>query len=283
MANLSPWPPCCHSCQDKRGSIIECGNPAVVCPDCDGSGLERCGRCRSSLWEDCPSCTGTGKCGKCGASGTLMCPKCDGSGRGRMFRVLSVTCKMCSGKGRVQCYWCHGTHKCRDCGGTAKRQCTLCGGTGRWSIKCPGCRGDKSVHDRNCLECGGRPKKFVVCPACESDPWGIKQVLNKLGIMEPGSPNQKTSAIRGGNREPYQFQPMTLEQIAEAVVKEGRPIVFSANECTIHFVMVTGKDRVIDIQRIGQDQFLGHRIAEADGGSWHWDLADEGNPWSIHD
>ena len=103
-------------------------------------------------------------------------------------------------------------------------------------------------------------------------------------MMPLGSPTQNGPRFlweeaRPHEREPYQFQSMTLERIAEAVLKDGRPISFSRHDCTISFVMSTGIERVINIQRIGQDQFVGRGTAWPEGGSWHWDLADPENHW----
>ena len=285
MTDFSPWPLFCQSCQDKRvTSIIDCEEPAIPCPECNGSGLEtrKCRNCDSSGWENCKDCNGTGQCTRCGATGTRACAFCHGSGQGRVFRWLPVTCKRCSGKGHYECYSCNGTSKCDKCDGKGKKQCQICHGSGSLNEQCFRCRYGKFVnnlkfvHNPKCSKCRGVGKIRLYCKACESDPGGIKQMLKNLEVMAPSALDQdRLRVTRHGEREPFQFQPMTLDGIAEAF---SRPSNFRTDGCTI---FMNCFEEVITIQRIGEDQFLGMGWWAVDGGTWSWDLADKKHPWSY--
>lgn len=75
------------------------------CPDCGGSGKERCDICR-----------GSGTCVICYGRGTVgYVPDYTGQGRGH----------------DIICTACNGTRKCWRCNGYPITTCHTCGGTGR--------------------------------------------------------------------------------------------------------------------------------------------------------
>ena len=51
------------------------------CPDCDGTGNEKCVDCAGT--GECDHCNGTGRCGICDGDGHTDCDGCGGSGEAK--------------------------------------------------------------------------------------------------------------------------------------------------------------------------------------------------------
>lgn len=144
----------------RAQALLRTACPAP-CPECMGSGVQNCNRCRGAARiacnangcqdgmvirkesntlsakgtiarrEPCPVCHGTGfqACPDCLGEGATPCRLCRGTGR-------NGPCQNCGGQGWSVCPTCHGTGKqingtpCSDCRGHSERLCPKCHGEG---------------------------------------------------------------------------------------------------------------------------------------------------------
>ncbi|MDP6958243.1 MAG: hypothetical protein QF645_05450 [Planctomycetota bacterium] len=85
----------------QRENCARCGETrGIICPNCQGAGVETCTVCYGDGEVTCSSCGGSGesygdKCTACNGTGEETCGNCGGDGK--------QTCSVCSGKMRVAC------------------------------------------------------------------------------------------------------------------------------------------------------------------------------------
>jgi DnaJ-class molecular chaperone len=162
------------------------------CPQCTAVGEitklieENCPQCAAlgqiddMLSKDCPVCNAVGQvdqpsntnCPVCKAAGSIKdnCPKCKAVGT--ISRELKG-CKLCKGKGKIDCGGCGGSGKIKKKVGvppvqtTIKSNCPLCFGSG--GVSCPHNLGEivLDVIKEACPTCNGAKLVSATCPNCK--------------------------------------------------------------------------------------------------------------------
>lgn len=164
----------CASCKGRGRVSTPCGwcgeRGKLPCPDCASAGIGgKCPQCMGSGKERCPAChvakgiptrceacggLGTAACETCNGRANRKCATCDGSGldpSGHQSPGNSFpdTCPSCIGGGWT---------KCDICATEGAKECAPCEGRGFVDAVCWACRGS---HDIPCRRCS-KGKSWVV-------------------------------------------------------------------------------------------------------------------------
>ena len=148
---------------DLRQRVLVMTGMPSPCKDCQYTGLEVCGGCKGTKWEECPSdnCNNGVVESSSRSSQSYMKKK-------RLNGEMLEQCGRCQGWGEIPCLICQGKGCviCEECGGTGEApRCKRCSGIGL--VTCSKCNGTGKYKDEECSKCAGAGE--FLCTSCKGE------------------------------------------------------------------------------------------------------------------